>query len=175
MKFLCVMIPVLLLGAAGCGSDTKPATDSSTSSATDSSTSSATDLRPSDTGTAADQPKGPSVTVVYQGSSQVVSVGKPTPVTINNQSYARLSAVAQLGLPAGKSVDALLFDFESSDGFRPANAGSGYCKPIIPINAADLAKGYVQLQSRNLRWDDSQGYPGCMGVKDLAKILVSDK
>jgi hypothetical protein len=37
-----------------------------------------------------------------------------------------------------------------------------------------LAKGYIDPATRNLKWDDTLVYPGCMIVKDTAEIVVAD-
>ena len=149
------LLLVALLVPAGCGSEAAPADSGS----------------PADSGAESDGGSR-TVEVIYQTKSTPVDLGKPAPVSLEGSSYARLSEVVLLALP-GKNLELLLVDFEAGDGFKPSKNVN--CATLFPLAGSTLPKGYVNLQSGNVRWEDSLAYPGCAGVKNLAKILVSDK
>jgi len=112
------------------------------------------------------------VEVTYGGNSVKVDLTKPQPVPVGGVSCARLSDVALLAFP-GKDLATLTADFASSDGFMPGQQAN--CKGLVPIAGDKLAKGYVQLQGHRVVWDSELGLPGCLSVKDLAKLILADK
>jgi len=112
------------------------------------------------------------VEVTYGGNSVKVDLTKPQPVTVGGVSCARLSDVALLAFP-GKDLATLTADFASSDGFMPGEQVN--CKGLVPVAGDKLAKGYVQLQGHRVVWDSDLGFPGCLSVKDLAKIILANK
>ena len=165
------LLPMLL--ASDCGSDgVRSDTRAADSRASADSAGAVVDRGGSEVGTSSDGVAGVSMQVIYNGKSTPVALGTLPPVTLDGESYARLSEVALAALP-GTNLDSLVVDFESGDGFRPGTKAN--CAGTIPAPAVNLAKGYVHLQSRSLRWDDSLAYPGCMAVTDVAKLLLSDK
>lgn len=142
----------LALAPAGCGDDdTTPALDGGAT-----------------TGDAATI----TVAVVYNGASTPVALAQVTPVTVAGTPHARLSDLVKLALPQ-KGLAALEADLEAGDGFRPGKSPN--CTGLTPLAGDKLDRGYVHLQSRNLRWDDALALPGCMGLRDLARVLLSDK
>jgi hypothetical protein len=161
-----------LLFASACGSSSVKGDDGAIDSRAGGDGLRAVDRGATEAGSSSDAVVGVSMQVVYQGKSTTVALATLPPIVSGGVAYARLSDVVLAALP-GMNLDPLLVDFEAGDGFHPA--GSPNCTTIIPLPAAKLALGYVQVQSRNLAWDDSLAYPGCMGVKDAAKILLSDK
>jgi hypothetical protein len=126
----------------------------------------------SEGGSSTEGSAGKTLVVTYGGKSYTVELSKLTTVTIDATSYDKLSDVVASSLPSA-SLSSLLADFEGIDGFKPSSKSN--CVSIIPIAATNLALGYVQPQSLLMRWDDSLGYPGCLAVKGLAKIILTDK
>ncbi|MCK5795600.1 MAG: hypothetical protein KAI47_00340 [Deltaproteobacteria bacterium] len=139
-----------------------------------SSATSPRDARASNEGASSDTGNASAITVevAFAGQTYEIALSEPAKVTLSGGTYARLSDVLGLALPQ-KDLKLLRVDFEASDGFRPGQSPN--CPGITPIPGENLTKGYVHTESRNVRWDDSLGFPGCMGVSDLARILVSDK
>ena len=115
---------------------------------------------------------GVTVEVIYAGGSHTVDLSQPGPVTLDGTPYARLSDVVLLALP-GQTLASLTADFEASDGFKPSEKAN--CTGLTPLDGDKLAKGYVHPTSRNMRWDDDLGFPGCMAVNGLGKIIIADK
>jgi hypothetical protein len=119
---------------------------------------------------------GKTVDVIYDGKTTAVDLSKPTPVVgTDGNSYARLSDLVLLALP-GKALNTLVADFESSEATGSYKPGSkDNCKNLIPLPGEKMDKGYIHPQSRRLIWDEGLGFPGCMSVKDLAKIILVNK
>jgi hypothetical protein len=69
------------------------------------------------------------------------------------------------------SIEEIAADFVAGDGFNPVSSPN--CSSIVPVPGANLALGRVTALSRNLLWDDSLDYPGCLDVDDLAEIIIS--
>lgn len=115
---------------------------------------------------------GKTVQVKYQGKTRVVDLSKPTPVDFKGAKHARLSDVVQLAA-LGKTLDSLTADFMSSDGFKPGSKAP--CAKLIPVPGNQLVKGYIDPATRNLKWEDSLKWPGCISVRDLSEIWISDK
>ena len=114
---------------------------------------------------------GKTVEVVYGGKSVTVPLLKPTSVTFEGTAHARLDHVVALGLP-GKDQAKLKADFESSDGYRPSTKST--CDQLVLKAGTVFKQGYLDVQTRKLRWEQSLKYPGCLFVKDVAKVLVTD-
>ena len=109
------------------------------------------------------------VNVVYGGTSRPVDLGTLPTSEVNGQ---KLASIVDLWTASNTPAELakVQFDFEGDDGFRPSTKGA--CK--TPITGAQLSKGYIDPQLRNLFWDDSLGLSGCYRVKGLAKVLASD-
>ncbi len=60
-----------------------------------------------------------------------------------------------------------MFDFVGTDGFRPASRDK--CKSVV-FDAEDFAKGYIELASQRLTWDDDRGFSGCAFVTGLTRV-----
>ncbi|MGC4115654.1 MAG: hypothetical protein QM765_13825 [Myxococcales bacterium] len=115
---------------------------------------------------------GKSVKVTYNGNSSTVALGQLTTVSLNGVPYAKLADVLAAAIP-GKTLDQLrATDFIGADGFTPNSKTN--CATLLPVAGATLAKGYIDPATRNLKWDESLTYPGCMIVKDTAEIIVAD-
>jgi hypothetical protein len=118
-----------------------------------------------------DGPAAVTVSVSYQGTSQAVALtGMPT-IDVQGAPVVRLSDVVAKAFPAA-SLDKIQADFRSADGFMPAS--KDFCKTLIPLKGSLLAQGYIDPVTRNLSWDESLKYPGCMSVTGTAEILVTD-
>lgn len=75
-------------------------------------------------------------------------------------------------LGTGTSYDGSTFDFVGADGFRPASRDK--CKTVV-FDGATFAKGYVEVDSQRLTWDDDLGFSGCAFVSDLTSIEATTK
>jgi hypothetical protein len=93
-------------------------------------------------------------------------------VTVGGVSCARLSDVVLLAFP-GKDLATLTADFADPTGYMPSQKAN--CQGYVPVGGDKLAKGYVELQSHNLKWDADLGFPGCLGVKGMSKIILASK
>lgn len=60
-----------------------------------------------------------------------------------------------------------VFDFVGTDGFRPSSRDK--CKTEV-FDAEDFAKGYIELASQRLTWDDDRGFSGCAFVSGLTRV-----
>lgn len=115
---------------------------------------------------------GPTVQVRYLGQTTVVALLKASPVQFEGTAHARLSDVITLAA-VGKAQSGLQADFESSDGFRSSTKST--CNGLVPVKGDLFPKGYVDQADRKLRWDTALGYPGCLYVKTLAVIHLTDR
>jgi len=111
-----------------------------------------------------------SVLVISEEKENTVDLSHISPVSLDGVNYARLSEIVTTALP---DIDLAMHtvDFEAEDGFMPNKSPN--CTTHIPLAGSQLAQGYVQLQSRNMKWDDNLAFPGCMSLKNLAKIFIA--
>ena len=114
---------------------------------------------------------GKTVQVTYAGKSHTVPLLQPTSVTFEGTPHARLSDVITLALP-GAAQAGLKADFESSDGYRPSTKTT--CDKLVLKAGTVFKQAYLDVSTRKLRWDASLKYPGCLYVKDVAKVIVTD-
>jgi hypothetical protein len=168
---------------AGCSSSdsTTPAPadqDSGTDTSTGGAAGSAADAAPDSEASVgqdvvlSDSPTALTVKVTYLGTSVDVDVTQPTAVQDGGDAYSLVSDVITIAIPS-KAITTLQAGFVGSDGYNPATKGS--CSNFVPVDGANLSKGWIDRTTRDLSWDDSLGLPGCMNVKNLAEILVTDK
>lgn len=127
---------------------------------------STSDAAPADTAVAAQ-----SVKVTYLGQTTTVALDEPTPVTFEGRPHALLSDVVALGV-GSKALETLQAGFTSSDGFTPDS--KSLCEGLIPVDGSLFVQGYIDVATRMLSWAPELQYPGCLYVKDLAEITVSD-
>jgi len=85
----------------------------------------------------------------------------------NGVEHIKLSDVLKAAFP-GKQFQVV--DFVADDGFSPTSRES--CNSLLPVDEAALEQGYINPLNRNLSWDASLGYPGCMRVSNIAEIWV---
>jgi hypothetical protein len=155
-----VMLALALATLTACGDAVVPAPPSSSTSSGDAGA------------TSNDDPSRvpENVVIEYQGKSITVDVN-----ALPRQDY-KGSEVVSLGevwdaSELSASLDAVEFEFEGDDGFRPS--ARDRCK--AKISGAQLPRGYVLPETRTLVWDDALGLPGCYSVKLVAKVIVTDK
>ena len=109
------------------------------------------------------------VEVIFGDVHETVDLSKATLENIEEEQYATLTSVLQLALP-NENLEVLTYDFVAGDGFKPLDSPN--CEGLVPLTGDLIGKGYIHPTSRNLIWDASLEYPGCLHVKDLAQILV---
>ncbi len=68
----------------------------------------------------------------------------------------------------GIDMDRAVFDFEGEDGFRPSQVD------CAPLDGATLSRGWADMSTGTLVWDDSLGLRGCYSVSKAAVILAMD-
>lgn len=112
-----------------------------------------------------------SVEVTYEGTSAEVDLGSLETVEVNGVDVVRLADVVEAA-ELGVALADLEFDFVASDGFRPGSSTN--CAGLVPVQGAILEQGYIHPASRNLSWDESLDYPGCLRVDDVATIEAAD-
>lgn len=116
---------------------------------------------------------GPSVDVTYGGTTNTVVLSTVTAGTFGGAAAVKVSDVILAAFPS-VTVDSLQADdFIAGDGF--AASSSGNCAPVLPLDGASLAQGWIAPDTRNLGWEEALDLPGCLGVDDLATIQISDK
>jgi len=112
------------------------------------------------------------VKVSYLGTSTDVSLGKPATVDLGGSPHVRHSDVIKLALP-DKDLSTVGAGFRSADGFDPSSKAA--CQAVLPVSGDTLSKGYLDPETRLLKWDDSLQFPTCLSVRDTAEILLTDK
>jgi hypothetical protein len=90
-------------------------------------------------------------------------------VTVNDVEAVTVSALVEKAA-LGIDMAGMNYNFEADDGYSPATKDN--CVGFVPVPGADIDKGYISLDTGELFWDESLGYPGCLNVKGLAKIIV---
>jgi hypothetical protein len=118
-----------------------------------------------------DAAKSRVVTVEWNGTSRDVDPDELPPDVAPDPRGARLSRVVAAAFPDLDLAD-IASDFEASDGFRPGSSPN--CDGLVPVAGLTLERGFIEPATGNLSWDDELGYPGCLKVRDLAKILLQD-
>ena len=98
-----------------------------------------------------------------------LSLGALPTTTVAGKDVVRLDRVVLEALPQA-SVATLKVTFKGSDGFNPASLAN--CTMLVPVSGSNLLKGGIEKATRNLVWDDSLGFPGCLYVRDTAELIV---
>lgn len=115
-------------------------------------------------------PSETSVEVTFDGGSQVVELlGLPT-APIGDQTVVLLDGVLTRAFPS-LDVSQVQLGFLAFDGFDPASKAN--CQGLVPVPGANLHKGGIIPQTRNLQWEDSLQYPGCLYVHGTVKLIVT--
>jgi hypothetical protein len=130
------------------------------------------DLEGSDGGSDAGTHVGVMVRVTYEAQSEEVDLTLLDTVQHETVAKVRLSAVVHAGYPE-LQLDAILADFVASDGFTPGSSFN--CDGLVPVYGLRLEDGYLDPETRNLSWDQTLSFPGCMYVDDTEEIQISDQ
>jgi hypothetical protein len=119
-------------------------------------------------------PAGLLVKVTYNGTSTDVDLSRLPTVVVAGVSFVRLSDVVTAAVTT-TTIDLLtVTNFLGSDGFSSVSRPS--CVGLLPIDGNTLLTlGYIDPATRNLYWDDTLGYPGCLSVNDVAEIVVANR
>ena len=126
-----------------------------------------------DASAGSDATAGPSLKVTYSGTDHEVDLTALTPQTLDaGTTVVVLADVVTKALPS-KDQTTLQTGFLSADGFDPSS--KSMCAAVVPVPGTNFAQGYVELSTRNLSWADDLQYPGCLYVKGLAQLTVTDK
>ncbi len=64
------------------------------------------------------------------------------------------------------SRDSLEFDFVAADGFHPSDVG---CEPLA---GSALSDGFIEVNSKNLMWNEAAQMRGCYSVDNLAGLIA---
>ncbi len=116
---------------------------------------------------------GLSVTVhLPDGGAQAVALNPLATDMLEGKTVVRLNTVVSTALP-GAALDALQVGFKASDGFDPASRAN--CMSLVPVSGDKLALGGIETSTRNLTWDDSLGYPGCLYMRDATDLFVTPR
>ncbi|HCF58016.1 MAG TPA: hypothetical protein DFS52_08495 [Myxococcales bacterium] len=114
---------------------------------------------------------GKTVKVLWQGASTEVALdGLPTVEVAGTQAVRLTEVIA--GVLGATPVAGLEADFTAADGFKPGSKST--CDGFIPVPGDKLAQGYIDPVSRNLVWDESLQFPGCLRVGDIAEIILTE-
>ncbi len=76
----------------------------------------------------------------------------------------RIVETADLGI----DLERTRFDFEAADGFRPSQVD------CAPLDGTVLARGWADMGSGTLVWDEIMELRGCYSVTRAVTILASD-
>jgi hypothetical protein len=125
------------------------------------------------TGTGGTGGAGVSVTIeVTQGATtESVDLGTVTSFTCGTGSCVAVDDIILAAFPSA-TISAITADFVASDGYNPVSSPN--CSSLVPVAGSDLELGRVTIPNRNLVWDDSLSFPGCLDVDDLAEIIISE-
>lgn len=114
------------------------------------------------------------VKVTYNGASTDVDLSTLPTVDVTGVTYVRLSDVVSAAVTTATIDQLTATNFLASDGFSPSSRPA--CAALLPIDGNTLLTlGYIDPLTRNLHWDDTLGYPGCLSVTDLTELVVADK
>jgi hypothetical protein len=120
-----------------------------------------------------DASPGAQVIVTYHGTDHPVEVGAVTPVTLDGGVAAvPLAAVVLTALP-DTALSAVAASFLAADGFDPVSKAT--CAALLPVPGELLARVTLDPATLNLSWAEDLQYPGCLYVKGLARVTLSDR
>jgi hypothetical protein len=113
---------------------------------------------------------GPTVSVVSGATSRSVDLSTLPTRVLGPKTVVGLELVLRATFPELEGTGVKV-GFKASDGFDPASRGG--CVPLLPLAETHLARGGIEPLTRNLAWDDSLGYPGCLYVRDCSTLTLS--
>jgi hypothetical protein len=160
MRTTLTLVAFLVLACAGCDQSVQPgASDAAVSPGTDAGGDAAA--------------AGPQLKITYQGTDHSVTVASVAPETLDGGTTAiGLADVVHTALP-GKDLTTVTAGFLGSDGFDPATKSN--CATLVPISGELLARATIDPTTLNLSWAAELQYPGCLYVKGLAQVTLTDK
>jgi hypothetical protein len=101
----------------------------------------------------------------------IVELDRVATVTVSGAQVAKLTDLIALAVPQKPLSGLQGTDFVSADGFTPKSKSN--CNALLPVSPETLAKGYLDPATRNLVWDSTLGFPGCMTVRDTAEVYLA--
>ncbi|MCP4605944.1 MAG: hypothetical protein GY847_36430 [Proteobacteria bacterium] len=124
-----------------------------------------------DTGTDADSDGDLVVDVTYNDATQTIELTGLATTTIDETEVVVLETIIA-EFSHAPVLDSITLNFEGSDGWMPGNSDN--CADVVPIEGALASQGGVDVSTLALVWEEAADLPGCMGVKELAVIHITD-
>ncbi len=116
-------------------------------------------------------PTGKIVSVEYGGQAIEEDLLTVDPEDVDGVSAVNLADLVELAFP-NLNLEDLLVDFASIDGFMPADSTN--CTDIMPLDAANLTQGWLEVDSADMFWDIELAFPGCLHVTQVSRVILSD-
>jgi hypothetical protein len=110
------------------------------------------------------------LTVVSGATTRTVDLAALTTHPLGVKTVVGLDAVVHATFPELQG-SGFKVGFKASDGFDPASKAN--CMALLPLAESLLPRGGVDPLTRNLAWDDTLGYPGCMYVHDCTTLTLA--
>lgn len=106
-----------------------------------------------------------SVNVSFEGEVRVLELAEleagPSGVSLDEIVTAAWPELDQQGIGV---------DFIAADGFRPAARSN--CLDLIPVPSDLFGSGFLDPETRDLNWEESLDYPGCLHPNNVETILL---
>ena len=116
---------------------------------------------------------GPSVTVhLPDGGSQIVDLSTFSLTTFEGKEVVKLDLVITAAMP-GVTFTTIQLGMKASDGFDPASRAN--CMTLVPVPGERLVQGGIEPATRNMTWDNTLGYPGCLYMRDATDFFVTNR
>ncbi|MBN2359140.1 MAG: hypothetical protein JXR83_06780 [Deltaproteobacteria bacterium] len=115
---------------------------------------------------------GVTVQVNYGGNQLPVDFSCVADTEFSGAAHKKLSDVI-LAAVTDRTIDQLKIDDLLAPGYSPTMRSN--CDGMLPVSGANSELGFVLPATRDLVWDGSLMYPGCMNVDGLEEIRVSDQ
>lgn len=116
---------------------------------------------------------GPSVTVhLPDGGSNIVDLSTFSTVSFEGKDVVKLDLVITAAMP-DVTFNTIQLGMKASDGFDPASRAN--CMSLVPVPGERLAQGGIEPATRNMTWDNSFGYPGCLYMRDATDFFVTNR
>ncbi len=109
------------------------------------------------------------VSVVSGPNTRTVDLATLSTHSLGVKTVVGLDAVVHATFPERQGT-AFRVNFKASDNFDPASKGG--CAPLLPLAESLLPRGGIDPLTRNLAWDDTLGYPGCLYVHDCTTLTL---
>lgn len=116
---------------------------------------------------------GPSVTVhLPDGGASQVDLSTFTTTPLEGKDVVKLDLVITAAMP-GVTFTTIQLGMKASDGFDPASRAN--CMSLVPVAGERLTQGGIEPATRNLTWDNTLGYPGCLYMRDATDFFVTNR